>query len=84
MLLLCGGENSLLKTKKLKNIIDTEYIMKRNSSNGKALTKKTYYYPKKDFYPKLKGEELSKAINEAHKDMGFMAEVRKFIKITTS
>tara|TARA_Y100000034_G_scaffold135315_1_gene206728 strand:+ start:9641 stop:9799 length:159 start_codon:yes stop_codon:yes gene_type:complete len=35
-------------------------------------------------YPKLKGKELTKAINEVHKDPKFMAEIKKFIKVTTS
>ena len=33
---------------------------------------------------RLRGEALSKAINEAKKDPQFMREVRKFVKITTS
>jgi len=33
---------------------------------------------------KLKGKALYRAIEEAQKDSGYMKEVKKFIKITTS
>ena len=58
--------------------------MKNKSNNGNVLTKKVYSYPHSSTYPKLRGEELSKAIDKAHKDHNFMAEIRKFIKVTTS
>lgn len=32
---------------------------------------------------KLKGKELTKAMNEARKDPKFIREINKFIKITT-
>ena len=58
--------------------------MKSKTSNGKALTKKVSNHFYRPSYPRLKGDDLSKAIDEAHKDPDFMEEIKKFIKVTTN